>query len=172
MATPTNLPAAQTTGNVLTAAYVNDLRGAFRVLQVVNGSYSTEVASSSATFADTGLTATITPQSSSSKILVLVNQANVSKNGGSIYNAVSLCLVRGSTNILNFASFVGYTITDMLLIDGSVSCCYLDSPATTSATTYKTQFANSNGNIASVAVQKLSGISQAVSTITLMEISA
>ena len=33
MATPTNLPATQTSGNVLTAAWLNDLRGAFRILQ-------------------------------------------------------------------------------------------------------------------------------------------
>jgi hypothetical protein len=54
MATPTNLPATQTTGNVLTAAYMNDLRGAFRVLQVVQGTPVTaEVSNSTSTYVDT-----------------------------------------------------------------------------------------------------------------------
>jgi len=74
MATPTNLPAAQTTGNVLTAAWVNDLRGAFRILQVVQGATTTLASSTSSTFVDTNLSATITPQSTSSLILVVYSQ--------------------------------------------------------------------------------------------------
>ena len=167
MATPTNLPAAQTTGNVLTAAYVNDLRGAFRILQVVQGSTSTPTSSSTTTYVDTTLTATITPQSSSSKILVLVNQVGGDKSGGNANNAINLRLVRGATQIALIAHSAGYTGTLLNLRIAAMSTCYLDSPATTSATTYKTQFF-SNSNAASASVQ----IGGDLSTIILLEVSA
>ena len=80
MATPTNLPAAVATGDVGTAAQFNNLRGAFRILQVVQATYGTNVINSTNVYADTGLTATITPQSSTSKILVVVHQASCGDN--------------------------------------------------------------------------------------------
>jgi len=70
MATPTNLPAAQTTGNVLTAAYMNDLRGAFRILQVVTTSDTTSRTTTGDYPQLSTLNVSITPQSSSSLILV------------------------------------------------------------------------------------------------------
>ena len=164
MATPTNLPAAQITGNVLTAAYMNDLRGAFRVLQVVNATSATETASSTGTYADTTLTATITPQSTSSKILVLVSQNGIFKSGNT---GVNLRLLRGATAISTFAVNAGLTSTTADNNIGGISLCYLDSPSTTSATTYKTQLFSSSG-IAVAIVQYAS----TMSTITLMEISA
>jgi len=166
MATPTTLPATFTAGNVLTAAQMNDLRGAFRILQVVNAKTSTTASSSVQTFADTNLTATITPSSTSSKILVLVSQNGLYKTSGG-GNAVNLKLLRAGTNIQNIAVELGYSPTAQELILGTTSTCYLDSPATTSATIYKTQFSNRVAG-ASVSVQ----INSAESTITLMEISA
>ena len=164
MATPTNLPATQTTGNVLTAAYMNDLRGAFRVLQVVNATSATETASSTGTYADTTLTATITPQSTSSKILVLVSQNGIFKSGNT---GVNLRLLRGVTAISTFAVNAALTSPAADNNIGGISLCYLDSPSTTSATTYKTQLF-SNAGIAVAIVQYAS----TMSTITLMEISA
>ena len=70
------------------------------VLQVVNGSTNTEATSSSSTWADSGLTASITPTSSSSKILVLVNQADVGTNATQA--ALSIAVFRNSTNIIEF----------------------------------------------------------------------
>ena len=49
-------------------------RGAGAILQVVHVSFSTETAIASTTFTNTGLTASITPSSSSNKILVIVSQ--------------------------------------------------------------------------------------------------
>ena len=46
--------------------------GGGKILQVVNATYSTQTTSSSSTYADTGLSASITPSSSSSKVLVIV----------------------------------------------------------------------------------------------------
>ncbi len=165
MATPTSLPATFVAGDVLTAAQMNNLRGAFRVLQVVNATYGTQTASSSSTYADTGLTATITPSSTSSKILVLVNQAGCGKDTGNTY--LKLKLLRGATDIAFFEQYGAFTNNTGFNSIGSCSTSYLDSPATTSATTYKTQF-SSNNNVANVFVQTNSSLS----TITLMEISA
>jgi len=111
------------------------------VLQVVNGTTTSTVSSASTTVVDTGLTATITPISSTSKILVLVSQrffkTQASSAGGTVY------LQRGATNLLTDQR-VCLNDTTSVGGDQKWSCCYLDSPATTSATTYKTQFGNTN----------------------------
>jgi hypothetical protein len=134
------------------------------ILQVVSATYGTNTTSSSATFADTGLTATITPSSASSKILILVYQNGVGKVNN---HYVKLRLLRSVTEIIVFENEGGWTNSTATNRIGSVGTCYLDSPNTTSATTYKTQFASAAGG-ATVYVQAGS----AVSTITLMEIAA
>jgi hypothetical protein len=166
MATPTNLPAAATVGQLYTAANVNALRGAFRILQVVQGTTSTLVSNSTTTLVDTGLTATITPQATSSKILVLVNHNSCGKSNGSTANGVNISLFRGATNIKALCDALGYTNT---AIDNlfCLSAVVFDSPNTTSATTYKTQFRNFAA-FASVSVQTQS----IESSITLLEVSA
>jgi hypothetical protein len=90
----------------------------------------------------------------------------VGKTNGNINNAVAARIVRGATAIHTFSVATAYTGT---AIDGihCLSATYLDSPATTSATTYKTQFANFN---ASAAVS--ANTNNTPATITLMEISA
>lgn len=165
MATPTNLPAAQTTGNVLTAAYMNDLRGAFRVLQVVSGTTSTSTTSSTGTFADTTLSATITPQSTSNKVLVFANHPGCERSAGNINNTLNLKLLRGATEIAFNNSIGASSVLQQLLF--STSILVVDSPSTTAATTYKTTFANFGG-AAGCTVQFVS----TPSTIILMEISA
>ena len=136
MATPTNLPAAQTTGNVLTAAYVNDLRGAFRVLQVVMGTYATTTSSTSATYADSGLTANITCAANTNKVLVLVNQSVYTD---ATNQDINNRLVRDSTTLQTSLATINIGV-------GVYVVHYLDSPASTSALTYKTQFARGSGS--------------------------
>ena len=137
------------------------------VLQVVNATYSTQVSSSSSTYADTGLTATITPTSATSKILVLFSQS-CKKTNGNVGNGVAIKLFRGATDLGQV--IYAYLYTNSAVDSYGQACTqYLDSPATTSATTYKTQFSNVGGNVASIAVQ---ADGQGVSTITLMEIAA
>jgi hypothetical protein len=138
-----------------------------KVLQVVFASTTTQASNSTDTYADTGLTATITPTSASSKILVIVNQGGVQKTNGSADNAVGIKLMRGATNLATFAQYETNTSTAIFLY-GSTGTNYLDSPATTSATTYKTQFRNSNLSAAAVRVQADSTFSG----ITLLEIGA
>ena len=138
-----------------------------KVLQVVNATYSTQVSTSSSTFIDTGLTATITPTSATSKVLVFVCQMGVAKSAGNSNNRVGLRLLRSGSSIIDFAA--DHLITSTTLEqNGSASTTFLDNPATTSATTYKTQF-NSPGSTATSYVQYFGSVS---STITLMEIGA
>jgi hypothetical protein len=165
MATPTNLPADFVPGAVLTAAQMDDLRGAFRVLQVIYGSTSTETTNNTSTFADTTLTATITPQASSSKVLVIIAQQAIKTNGNA-ENRLTIKTFRGATEIATSGGNFLYTSTSDFG-SSTYSLCLLDTPATTSATTYKTQFNNPN-NTAAVRTQPSSGLS----TMILMEISA
>lgn len=166
MATPTTLPSSFTVGAVLTAAQMNDLRGAFRILQVVVSNYATQVTNNTNTYADTGLTATITPTSTSSKVLVCVSQNNMYKftNLGSGCN---LRLMKSTTNLGQFANNWGYDATTTGRVHGAACFFYLDSPATISATTYRTQFAN-NVNAAGINIQH----DNMNSSMILLEISA
>jgi hypothetical protein len=138
--------------------------GGGKVLQVVNATYATGADSSSTTYADTGLTATITPTLSTSKILVLVHQ-KWQKTSGNSNQAVGMRLLRGATNILEH-TLLGYMESATYMV-GMWSIAYYDSPATTSATTYKTQFA---ANVAAASVAVNGGSNNA--SITLLEIGA
>jgi hypothetical protein len=164
MATPTNLPASQTTGNVLTAAYVNDLRGAFRILQVKTMETATLVTNSTTTFVGSGLTLSITPQETSSKILIF-SVSSIAKTAGNVSNAVNLRMRRGST-VLTSQTAVLFTGTALIQV-GTSPMIYLDSPNTTSATTYDVQFANFTA-----AAQVEHNANGSASTLVLMEVSA
>ena len=136
------------------------------VLQVVQASYSS-ASNSTSTYADTGLTATITPSSASNKVLIIVSHNGVSKNISGTGSGVNIRLLNGASVISTFAKLVGFTNTNSYNVGFSVGVNYLDSPGVTSAVTYKTQFAN-DSNVASVEV----GANAAISYMTLMEISA
>jgi hypothetical protein len=135
------------------------------VLQVVTATYSTQVTTSTTGYVDTGLTATITPKFSTSKILVMVSQNGCAKDGTNTSTCIDLLLTGGNISNVVFAGALGQTNTNILNIF-SASYAYLDSPATTSATTYKTRFQSRNNNSA-VYVQ-YGNASQ--SSIVLMEI--
>ena len=135
------------------------------VLQVVDASYSTQTTTSSSTYADTGLSVTITPKSTSSKIFISVAQQGILKLGGTTESACSLRLVRGSTTILQWAGYLGYTGSTASNSE-SASTVYLDSPSTISATTYKTTFATTTNGSGTIDCQR-DGVT---STIVAMEI--
>ena len=128
------------------------------VLQVVTGTTNTQTSTGSGTYSDVGLSATITPKSSSSKVLVFA-QINW-YNAGT--NKTTFNLVRGSTQINETNPLGG----DANNLDGGHFLTLLDSPATTSATTYKVQFKTSG----SAGYFRASSV--AFCPIYLMEISA
>jgi hypothetical protein len=136
-----------------------------KVLQVVGVTYSTEASSASSTYADTGLTATITPSASNSRILVMLSHTGCFKD--TTDTRLLLRLFRGATNIAQIETFAGYTNSSNPNGFGSMSTHYVDSPSTTSATTYKTQFASSSNQS-----RVLTSAGSSVSTIVLMEIGA
>jgi hypothetical protein len=141
--------------------------GGGKVLQVVMGTYATSTTNATGSFVDTGLTASITPSSATSKVLVIASQMGCRKTDGNSANGLELRLFRGATLILTFAGSLLYTAS-AVQNNGAASVAYLDTPATTSATTYKTQFANQGGSVSDVRVQA----NNETSTIILLEIGA
>lgn len=141
MATPTSLPATFVAGNVLTAAEMNDLRGAFRILQVVQATYSTAESTTSSSYVDTSLAATITPSSATSKVLVLCNGGSYAERTGTSTGVGEHAIERGGSQIYEFATtaYVDTATSAIKAIYTSFTLSYLDSPATTSATTYTLQ---------------------------------
>jgi len=135
------------------------------VLQVVQGTTTAGVSNGTTTFVDTTLTATITPISATSKILIMASHAGVSRTSGNINNSGMIKLLRASTDLGIFSYAIGYTATALTQY-ANCSFSYLDSPATTSATIYKTQFAN---DLAAAGISVGNG---GISTIILMEIAA
>jgi len=141
--------------------------GGGKVLQVIYARTTTQVSSSSGSYASTGLTATITPSSATSKVLVIVNQNGLQKTAASSNNRIHLRLKRGVAFEDNFVSD-GLDTATALLNNGSASYSYLDAPASTSALTYLTEFASAAGTSA-VLVQ---AYGSQYSSITLLEIGA
>ena len=158
------IPSGNIATSSLAAAAVGD------VLQVVNATYSTTAQSSSSTYADSGLTASITPSSSSNKVLVIATLNGIQTRDNRTW--LNAKLLRGASDIVaNFTQRAGYlqkyggTASDYHMGCGGAVCCYLDSPSSTSSTTYKVQIA-SNDNVASAEICAGSAPSQ----MTLMEI--
>lgn len=166
MATPTSLPASFVSGDVLLASQLNNLRGAFRVLQVVQATTATPVTTTSTSYVTSGLSASITPSATTSKVLVMValNVSNANSNGAAITT-----IFRGTVSGTNLYGASGFA-TNYASSGNTVataSSVYLDSPSTTSAQTYTVGL--KTGSALSTATAQ---DGSATSTITLMEISA
>jgi len=107
------------------------------VLQVVTSTTSTEIANNTTSDVATGLSATITPTSSSSKIFATATiPIQIGSNSGNI--VVLYSLKRGSTVIATTPTKVN--VNAIVQLHESVSISKLDEPATTSATTYSVVF--------------------------------
>jgi len=147
-----------------------------KLLQVVSVSTATSTQLTTASYVDvTDLTATITPTSATSKIFVMVNMpVGMFRNAAQMY--VNAKLVRGSTDIYRpgnaysgFPSGIyGQSLAGVEL-NQPMSFMYMDSPATTSATTYKIQATMAYTANSATAY---CGGGTAGSTITLFEIGA
>jgi hypothetical protein len=114
-----------------------------KVAQVLAVQKNDSFSTTSSSFVDlTGLTLTITPTSASSTILI---GYTVQGTGVAATNMGVIQIVRGSTAIGNAAAAgsrsVGNTVVSELAVAeiGQQASFYMDSPATTSATTYKLQ---------------------------------
>jgi len=144
--------------------------GGGKVLQVVSASYGTQVVVASTTPTDSGLTASITPTSATSKILVIYNQ-NLYAERGTYAVAGAIRLLRGATVVqdLGYPLQLNVQTPSFVALTSLFGSTYLDSPATTSSITYKTQVnVNTTANSGSVAAQGAGYLS----SITLLEIGA
>lgn len=124
--------------------------GTGNVLQVVTATLTPETNIQNTSYQDTGLTATITPSATSSKILVVVSyNVRVNRTNYSDINGHYI-LLRGSTEIdKRFHLLRGSSAHNENVQAAAIT--HLDSPNTTSAVTYKTQAkcgtTDSNGTI-------------------------
>ena len=137
------IKASWAAGDVLAAADLTDTLAAkvsSKVIQIVAATCATQVGSASPTYADTGLTATITPTSASNKVLVFLSQNGLYKSANDTY--LGLRLYRGGSLISQVESDAGWTAGTVAMQFGGVSLTTLDTPATASAVIYKTTFAN------------------------------
>lgn len=176
--TPARLPVG-TNGQILTADSTTSTglkwaspAGGGKVLQVVMGTTTTSVTNTTASYVDSNLSASITPSSSSSKVLVLVSQ-NFMARRLQEENGVSVRLMRGATSIMENTQWMEYRTgtqnSNTSEFNQTGPMIYLDSPATTSSTTYKTQFYSlMDSNTASAAANQ----SSQIATMILLEIGA
>ena len=162
-------------GNVLTVASGVPSwaapAGGGKVLQVVQGTYTSQTTNTTTSAADTNLTVTITPSLNTSKVLIIVCHPDCAayRAGGSTENYGFWTLLRSSTQ-LQRRTFgqQGYNTTNGNMY-GAVNFSYLDNPATTSATTYKTQFNLVPGSGTTLTIE---GSGTIINSIIAMEIGA
>jgi hypothetical protein len=170
-------------GTVKATAFQGDgsaltgISGGGKIGQVVTSNLTTHNSITTSGWTDTGITATITPSSASSKILILwkVFFSNASGDG------FSGKLVRASTDIgtgtgtgtQGTMTFATANANSYWSFDNSGN--YLDSPSTTSATTYKIQVKPQAGTLTMYINRSARANSTdptGISTITLMEVLA
>ena len=157
-----------------------------KILQVLQTVKTDTFSTTSSTFTDvTGLSATITPSSNSNKILVKVSLGFVSGYASNSAVYPNFVLVRGSTEIgkgdadgnKTDCSFAVLTNLQSGYMGSSAAFEFLDSPATTSATTYKLQML-SGYQTNTIYVNRMYNnddetyTTRAASTFTVMEVAA
>ena len=140
-----------------------------KIGQMISATHSTAFSTTSATRAATGLTATITPSASSSKILVLMTMA-VEINRSNAEQYLQFALQRGGSDIWDTVSTQPWGVymggTNHVHLKGQINLNYVDSPSTTSATTYSITGAAHGGGSA------IFGVLNIPSMIQLLEVLA
>ena len=146
------------------AAISTSKLGTGAVLQVVTNTVATNTSTSSSSYVTTGIAVSITPIFSTSKVLVTIT------GGQCDYNATQaiFTIYRGGTdlavNSYGFSCFYNSAAGEM---QTPLSGQYLDSPATTSSTTYTiyfkkgagsgTVYIGTNGNSVTISAMEIAG---------------
>ena len=120
------------------------------VLQVVYGATTSGgVTTTSTSFVDSGVSLSITPSSSTSKVLVNCNlHVYISQAAASVWNAANFRILRGGTQVFKTSGTPssGYTLGALYVSTSDrfmavVPLAYLDTPSSTAVTTYTIQLA-------------------------------
>jgi hypothetical protein len=122
--------------------------GSGKVLQVVQGTLTGNVSTTSTSLADTGLSVTITPSSATSKVLIMYHHVFSVARSSATNAGGTFTLLRGATDLQIPSNTYNIYIngaSGTIELNTPISVHYLDSPATTSATTYKTQYKAESG---------------------------
>ena len=158
---------------LVAGALPSNVIGAGGVIQVVSVSKTNTFSTTSTSFVDvTGLTVSITPTSATSKILVFCTVPI----GHASSRVARVNLVRNSTTIAQPTPSQTYSATKNLYVSTGDTTAgadfhFLDSPATTSSTTYKIQCCTNNGDFPMIVGNRTaSNDMNSLSTITVMEI--
>lgn len=127
-----------------TATIAGTLTAPGVIIQTVQSLFTTSASTTSNALVTTGHTATITPTSSSSKIVALVSFSGNASAGG--YSAFTL--YRGATNLAGSGScFTSIANLSLNETAAGLSFSYLDSPSTTSSTTYTVYMGSGSGTL-------------------------
>ena len=138
------------------------LTGVGKVLQVVSATYNTQQTTTSNTHVTSNLAVSITPSSASSKILVLASAVIANDNNNC---HIGVTLYRGATNLSNDTDMAHSYGSAAGSVRSNIGLNYLDSPSTTSSTTYTVYFrAGLSGNTQYI------HINDSMSVITAIEI--
>ncbi len=139
-----------------------DTVGTGRIIQMVQATDGSSLSTSSTSYVDSGLTASITPGATSSKILILISMgtlgADAAGSGGAFIK-----FLRDSTTLIEHNTAGAHSMSGYIYTAGT-SFSYLDSPSSTSSLTYKIQVKSYGG-------ENFVFDNASTATITLLEVS-
>lgn len=155
-------------GTVLTTAGVpTSALPSSSIIQTVYGQTYLD-ATTTGVETDTGVVATITPTSATSKIFVVSNLMGLRKQGGTGDSRLNIYLYRDATTLVTALANMWIYSGTTTFRHGGFSLNYIDAPNTTSSLTYKLRFSGSDGSNWSVQADSNSGYS----SIILLEVKA
>lgn len=136
------------------------------ILQVVQSTTTTQTSTTSTTFVNTALTASITPSSTSSKILIVVSAVMEATSSGELWSTIFRGTVTGTNLGAGTSGFGRILFTPVAQTNAFLSISYLDAPATTSSQQYTLAIRRSAGGTV------YANANAATSTMTLIEVAA
>jgi len=145
------------------------MMGAGAVLQVVQSTYTPWTTTVSTSAIASGLAASITPSSTANKILIQITAAGLYNASSS--NCIFFLLYKNGS----FLAYLDWDLMAAISYNGAgAAYSYLDSPATTSATTYQLYWASNNGS--TVGLNNYAGVgtnnNRTMSSMILTEVAA